>query len=99
MSEKSPGRRFYVVIYDVTDDGRRRRLAKYLRRYGTRVQKSGFQLWLDRGELPHIMQRAKRLVNEDVDRVHFYPLCATCRGLARFVGRGRIIQPQGDVVV
>lgn len=34
---------FVLVIYDITDNGRRRKLERFLRGYGFRVQKSAFE--------------------------------------------------------
>lgn len=36
----------HIAAYDVTDDARRVRLAKLLLRYGTRVQRSVFEVWV-----------------------------------------------------
>lgn len=37
----------FVAAYDVSDDGRRVRVAKVLLRYGQRVQRSVFEVWLE----------------------------------------------------
>jgi CRISPR-associated protein Cas2 len=41
----------YIAAYDVVEDDRRRRIAKILDRYGRRLQKSVFEVWLDPDEL------------------------------------------------
>lgn len=38
----------YVVVYDITDDGERRRVDKVLKGYGFRAQKSVFECRLSR---------------------------------------------------
>jgi len=38
---------FYVISYDVSDDKKRRKLAKYLESYGVRVQYSVFETELN----------------------------------------------------
>lgn len=99
MKKVDPDRKCHVVIYDVASDRRRARLARKLLRYGYRVQKSAFQLWLDMRELSSIMSAVEEVVQPDEDSLHFYPVCKKCRDGARFIGEGSIILPDGDIVV
>lgn len=41
--EKSPDKVFVLIIYDIVDNKRRTKLAKYLQGFGFRVQKSAFE--------------------------------------------------------
>ena len=41
----------YIASYDIADDHRRTRVARYLLRYGSRLQKSVFEVFLDPEEL------------------------------------------------
>jgi len=44
----------YLVAYDIADNGRRRRVAKTLARFGKRVQESVFEVALDPEDLPDL---------------------------------------------
>ncbi len=56
----------YVCAYDVSDDGRRARLAKRLRREGVRVQKSVFEVNLTpAGRRQLLRDVAPHLARED----------------------------------
>ena len=92
-------RQFYVAIYDVGDDRRRARLARLLLRYGDRVQKSAFQLWVDTSQLELIIRTCREFLDSSEDVLHLYPLCKRCRESAVFLGRGQILPRRQDVVV
>lgn len=42
----------YIASYDIADDRRRTRVARLLLQYGTRIQQSVYELFLDPAELP-----------------------------------------------
>ena len=42
---------FVLIIYDIVDNGRRVKLAKYLQGYGFRVQKSAKEIELESDDL------------------------------------------------
>jgi len=41
----------YIASYDISDDRRRTRVARYLLQYGSRLQKSVYEVFLDPDEL------------------------------------------------
>jgi CRISPR-associated protein Cas2 len=47
----------YVVAYDIADDGRRNRVARFLEGWGRRVQKSVFECELSPEELGWVHRR------------------------------------------
>lgn len=51
----------YAIIYDVTDDRERTRVAKILIGYGFRVQKSVFECKLSRGDRKSLVARLEAL--------------------------------------
>jgi CRISPR-associated protein Cas2 len=63
-----------AVAYDIQDNRRRGHLAKLLLRYGTRVQKSVFELQLEEKDLPSLLRRIERIINPDRDSVRIYRL-------------------------
>ncbi|NEQ51385.1 MAG: CRISPR-associated endonuclease Cas2 [Leptolyngbya sp. SIO3F4] len=57
-----------LVIYDIPDNKRRRKLSDFLGRYGRRVQRSVFECFLNLGEMKKLHgQLAKRIVASEDD--------------------------------
>lgn len=54
----------FVAAYDVSDNSRRTQVSKILLRYGDRLQKSVFEIWLDPDELPEIRRLVGPLLSE-----------------------------------
>jgi CRISPR-associated protein Cas2 len=76
----------YVVVYDVSDDRRRERVADALCNYGIRVGLSVFEVNLTAAEAARLRARAEDLIAPSTDRVHLYRLCMTCEAASQRVG-------------
>lgn len=64
-----------VVSYDISDDKRRRMVAKVLEGYGYRVQYSVFECDLSVEQLKKLRRALKPFVKgKELDSVRFYPL-------------------------
>lgn len=61
-----------VLVYDVANDRRRRRLHALLKQYGMPVQQSAFEARLTPSERARLLERAAKLLIEDVDRFVMY---------------------------
>ena len=70
---------YVVVAYDVTDDRRRRRLAKRLIDFLPRVQRSVFEGELPDRRLPQLERVLRDGIDPEVDSVRVYRLCRRCR--------------------
>lgn len=68
----------YVMAYDIADDRRRNRVARFLEGWGRRVQKSVFECDLSSEELEEVCSRLKELLVIPDDRCHIYRLCGEC---------------------
>ena len=80
---------FYVVCFDISDDRTRYRVAKVLKGYGYRVQKSVFECpRLTEKKLLTLMDRLDRLIDHTTDTVRFYRQCETCLGSFEHLGLG-----------
>ena len=76
-----------LAAYDVSDDGRRSRIAAILLDYGSRVQESVFWLDIDE-ELSHRMvQRLRSAMNEEEDVLGLVPVCGRCSTAVKTMGR------------
>lgn len=67
-----------VAAYDVSEDGRRARLAALLQTCGDRVQRSVFLLTIGEGEMGELRQRALDIINTDTDSFYVFRQCVTC---------------------
>ncbi len=94
-----PTRHFFVVTYDIPDDRRRLRVARWLERFGTRVQYSVFEMYLSLEEWQQVRARLERWLVPGEDQVRVYRLCAACRQRIEVLGRGQPSPPPATVVV
>lgn len=84
--------------YDIVDDERRRRLAKLMKAYGERVQKSVFECLLDDGRYLKMKQQIEKLIDWEEDSVRYYNLCKGCQKNIDISGYG-VVQEDEDVIV
>jgi len=68
----------YVLVYDISADKRRNKVAKLLLDYGDRVQYSVFEADLAKDDLERVCQRASKVINPVEDSVRIYALCDAC---------------------
>lgn len=70
----SRDKRYHVlIIYDIVSDVRRRKLVKYLRGYGFRVQKSAFEAKIEKRLYKKLLAELPRYVS-DADNIRVYRL-------------------------
>ncbi len=66
----------YIVVYDVSDDKARAKLAELLQKKGlTRIQRSAFVGELSKTELKDLLRKARQLIDEVNDVLHIIPIC------------------------
>lgn len=65
---------FYVVVYDIPNDKRRKKISDLLEGYGKRVQYSVFECILSPNKYDELRQRLKKKVKISEDSVRFYPI-------------------------
>ncbi|MCI0555223.1 MAG: CRISPR-associated endonuclease Cas2 [Anaerolineae bacterium] len=68
----------HVIAYDISDDRRRTRLFKTLKRYGTAVQESVFECHLTADQFVKMRQAIEVVIDPRVDQVRYYDLCQQC---------------------
>ena len=89
----------YVVIYDISDDKRRRRVFNLLDGYGQRVQFSAFECVLNDRKFEELRARLAKVVKMDEDSVRFYPISKHTLGQVVIWGVPPLTQMSGSVVV
>ncbi|MCG9129579.1 CRISPR-associated endonuclease Cas2 [Candidatus Poribacteria bacterium] len=69
---------FYVISYDIPDNGRRNQLDKVLKGYGTRVQYNVFEAHLNKPQFEELRDAVNSVIDPSDDSVRYYTLCSDC---------------------
>mgnify|MGYP003864396591 CR=1 FL=1 len=75
-----------MVCYDVTDDNRRGKLARWLDGFGDRVQYSVFECVLEDRDRIRMMAGVDERIERNEDRVSVYCLCRRCESGVQHLG-------------
>lgn len=90
---------FFVIVYDIVQDKRRAKVARFLEAVGERVQKSVFEVYLTPAELAKLLKKLEKHLNREEDSIRIYDLCAPCRKKVRSLGQGEITPPPRVMIV
>lgn len=90
---------WYLAIYDIAEPRRLNRVAKILKDYGTRVQKSKFEIEVSDKTFLELCQRIEEKIDPAEDGVKYIPLCQTCRQKTEIIGQGSFIDPEQAFMV
>lgn len=91
--------RHLVVSYDVSDDRKRARLAKFLLGYCDRVQKSVFEGEVAERRLETLRRGAGKRIDQTVDSVRIYTLCQRCQAATEIIGTGVYVEKGDESIV
>ncbi len=76
------------VVYDISNDRVRGRVAKMCKEYGLyRVQKSAFLGDLNKNEQDELLLRCKDIVDGEDDSVYVFPMCDADYRKVRIIGK------------
>ncbi len=89
----------YLVVYDICNPKRLRRVEKMMRGFGCRVQKSVFECDLNKSTVGAMREQAGRIIDPDKDSIRLYPLLARSREKQLILGQGEVMPLQGCLVV
>ena len=90
---------YVLVSYDIVDDRIRVRAMKFLKDFGTRIQKSVFECRLDEERYRRMKKGLEELIDKKEDRVRYYRLCKQCETRVVISGWGEIQQDEGFEVI
>jgi CRISPR-associated protein Cas2 len=79
--------KLWLVCYDVRDDKRRTKLAKFLEQHCQRVQYSVFECPLDTKQLEKLSPKWLKVLNLQEDSIRIYPLDAEAKQKAKIHGK------------
>ncbi len=88
-----------IVAYDIADPKRLYRVAKIIKDYGFRVQKSIFEVKLNDRQFLEMKTRIESEIEMDEDGVKYFPLCEKCAGTFENIGNGIFIDPDKEYYV
>ncbi len=78
---------YILVIYDITDDTLRQKVADLLHSYGlSRIQKSAFFGYLINARVKDLTTRLKKLIRNQRANVQVYILCSQCLSRRIIIG-------------
>lgn len=77
----------HLLSYDISNDKRRKKVAKLLKNYGQRVQYSVFESNLDGDKLDEAKMKLEEIIDVDNDNIRIYSLCSTCKD--KFIELGK----------
>jgi len=63
----------YVVCFDISDDKKRRIIGDILSEFGVRVQRSVFEIEINKNSLKKILAEIEKYIDKD-DSIRFYPM-------------------------
>ncbi len=82
-----------LAIYDISHPRRLYRVAKIMEDYGTRVQKSKFEIEVTPASFEELKWRLAKVISVEEDGIKHIPLCEKCLQKTEVIGQGRYIDP------
>ncbi|NLP09437.1 CRISPR-associated endonuclease Cas2 [bacterium] len=79
-----------IISYDITDNKKRTRLAKKLKDFGPRVQKSVFEADVHKQELDKLFAVLSKVELDPDDSIRLYRICSQCAGVIKIWGYGEV---------
>lgn len=92
-------KRLYVVVYDTSDDKRRKQMVKLLEKIGTRINWSVFECIITQNQCNVLTAEINRIVYPKEDTVVIYPICKDCYSKTVYLPDKRRIVPKKVIVV
>lgn len=90
---------FILISYDISDDKKRTRLAKRLKDFGPRVQKSVFEADVKTKELKELKKVLAKVELDKEDSIRLYKLCRECKKNIRIWGSGDVTEDKEYYIV
>ncbi len=83
-----------MISYDVVDNKKRLKLMKFLKDYGSRVQKSVFECDLTPTVYERVKAGVEKIIHKRKDRVRYYRICKNCAGRVEISGWGEVTEEE-----
>ena len=90
---------YAVLCYDISENRRRGRLQRKLKRYLVPVQKSVFEGPLGARQLERIVSLVEETIDLDTDTVRLYLLCGACRASTILIGTAHPLPDEREPIL
>jgi len=90
---------WFVVAYDIRSPKRLAKVARVMKNYGTRVQKSVFECDLDEKLYAEMKRKIQKALDLRMDSVRYYALCERCWPRLELSGPGIMLETEDVVIV
>lgn len=91
---------YLLITYDIVDRKRLYKVARLMRRYGVRVQKSVFECRLQAAQLQDLLGEIKPILKIKEDRIHVYRICESCQPKCTgFGGSAHLLAEQAVLII
>jgi len=88
-----------IVAYDIASNDRITKVAKILKDYGVRVQKSIFEVTVTPFVFAEMKSRIEKVIVPETDGVKYFPVCEKCAGTVEIIGQGQYTDPDEEYYV
>ncbi|MBD3841786.1 MAG: CRISPR-associated endonuclease Cas2 [Campylobacterales bacterium] len=68
----------FAVVYDISNDKRRKKVSDLLEGFGYRVNFSVFEIIVNQTKLNKIKKELAKKINKKEDSIRFYHICENC---------------------
>lgn len=94
--ESKEDKLYILVIYDIIDNRKRNRLAKFLQGYGLRIQKSAFEAFLNKSLYQKLLREIKEFASPE-DSIRIYKIIG--KGQVTVMGINESAEPEDVVII
>ncbi len=88
-----------IVAYDIADPRRLAKIAKIMSDYGSRVQKSIFELSVKGRVFEEMRRQVEETIIPEEDGVKYFPVCEKCAGTVEIIGQGIFLDPDQEYYI
>ena len=88
-----------IVAYDIADPRRLSKVAKIMLDYGVRVQKSIFEVTVNKRIFAELKKRVEGVIVPEDDGVKYFPVCEKCAGTVEIIGQGQFTDPDQEFYI
>ena len=94
--ESKENKLYILIIYDIIDNKKRNRLAKFSQGYGFRIQKSAFEAFLTKSLYQKLLREIKGYASPE-DSIRIYKIIG--KGQVTVMGIKESVQPEEVVII
>lgn len=88
----------YVVAFDISNGKKRKAAAKACAKWGFRVQRSVFEIFMDSSKVEDFSEQLLGIINPDHDTVRLYPLDSDDQNIV-IIGTGKPVRKLSYAII